>query len=810
MGTYKSSNILFSVNCPSIPNLPLLLAVVLSLLLLQAVISPATAAETPNTTENTKKDPGPADIAAELDKIERSIKADSPSIEQLDKFLSALARSRNWGEKCTNEQQNLLTKTEELLTAIGERVTGEAADVSKQRAKLKTDKSEIEKKLATCHVIFQRSDQLSSDVATIKKNIQAREIFAKGDGLLSLLKKSVSDPGVWLEATRKFVTDTSAPAKISRADALVFTLVTGLAMVIGWYIRVRTVAVIARTDKPENASERFFMSLLLTVRRYTIALLGTLTAAVFFYLHGRDLQPVPFINIVAYGLPLVLLMTAAVNLFLKPLPSALPSEHERTSNAARLSHRVKVLIILIFIGYLLFATILSQSLPETIFLLARLLYGVFLIINVIWILWLLGSDKHDKRRMFLRVLVTILLTASLVSAIVGYHNLAQYVFKFVIGTMLVLGIYFVSSNFLRGQLDALDEDKGSWQHRLRSMLGLKSDQQVPGMLWIRLLLTVGLWTGLFVALTEIWQVPAATIENFESHLIHGFAIGSFTLKPVSILQSILVLSLLLTVNTWFKKWLEQEWLTRAHMDRGARESVATISGYVGASLAVLVALSVAGMDFSKLAIIAGALSVGIGFGLQNIVSNFISGLILLFERPVKTGDWIIVGDVEGYVKRISIRTTQIMTFDRADVIVPNNELISGNVTNLMLHDLRGRIRVPVGVAYGSDTQKVKELMLEVANGHPEVMGEGFGVTAPFVLFIEFGDSSLNFELRCFVANIDRRRRVISDINFAIDEAFREHGIEIPFPQRDIHIRKNAADTGASIPVDPKNDSEPEK
>jgi small-conductance mechanosensitive channel len=181
------------------------------------------------------------------------------------------------------------------------------------------------------------------------------------------------------------------------------------------------------------------------------------------------------------------------------------------------------------------------------------------------------------------------------------------------------------------------------------------------------------------------------------------------------------------------------------------------------------------------------LSVGIGFGLQAIVNNFVSGLILLFERPIKTGDWIIVGNTEGYVKRISIRSTMIQTFDRADVIVPNSDLIANQVTNWMLYDPRGRIRVPVSVAYGSDTEKVRELLLEIANTHPEVITDGTSPT-PRVLFLQFGDSSLNFELRCHIRNIDMRRIVMSDINFAIDKAFREHGVEIPFPQRDVHIR----------------------
>ncbi|MEE9342236.1 MAG: mechanosensitive ion channel domain-containing protein, partial [Gammaproteobacteria bacterium] len=184
---------------------------------------------------------------------------------------------------------------------------------------------------------------------------------------------------------------------------------------------------------------------------------------------------------------------------------------------------------------------------------------------------------------------------------------------------------------------------------------------------------------------------------------------------------------------------------------------------------------------------AGALSVGIGFGLQNIVNNFVSGLILLFERPIKTGDWVVVGQTEGYVKRIRIRATQIQTFDRSDVIVPNSELISHQLTNWMYQNQHGRARIPVGVAYGSDTEKVKDLLLAVAADHSRVIKTSIA-PEPNVLFLGFGDSALNFELRVFIYNISDRLSVVSELNFAIDKAFREQGIEIPFPQRDVHIR----------------------
>ena len=179
---------------------------------------------------------------------------------------------------------------------------------------------------------------------------------------------------------------------------------------------------------------------------------------------------------------------------------------------------------------------------------------------------------------------------------------------------------------------------------------------------------------------------------------------------------------------------------------------------------------------------------GIGFGLQNIVNNFISGIILLFERPIRTGDWIVVGNTEGYVRKISIRSTQIETFDRADVIVPNSELISNQVTNWMLRDPWGRVIVPVGVAYGSDVEKVREVLLQAARSHPLVITEDIRVGPPRVLFRGFGDSSLNFEIRFFIRNVDQRLSTQSDLNFAIEKGLREANIEIPFPQRDLHLR----------------------
>jgi small-conductance mechanosensitive channel len=229
-------------------------------------------------------------------------------------------------------------------------------------------------------------------------------------------------------------------------------------------------------------------------------------------------------------------------------------------------------------------------------------------------------------------------------------------------------------------------------------------------------------------------------------------------------------------------------LARTGMDRGLQYALARMSTYTLLVIGLMIALQTSGIEVGSLAVVLGALGIGVGFGLQNIVNNFVSGLILLAERPVQVGDRIEVGGRGGRVERIGARSTTIVTGDNITLIIPNADLVSQQIINWSHGDPRVRFRIPVGVAYGSDLEQVREVLLEVAAAHSTVLRE----PPPAVLFAGFGDSALNLELAVWTqAMAQSPRRFRSEMNFAIEAAFRRHGIQIPFPQRDVHLKSGA-------------------
>ncbi len=267
----------------------------------------------------------------------------------------------------------------------------------------------------------------------------------------------------------------------------------------------------------------------------------------------------------------------------------------------------------------------------------------------------------------------------------------------------------------------------------------------------------------------------------------GFTLFSINQTPITVLSLVLfvlVLTISFFITKFFNFFILRRLLLRFGVDQGVRFTLQRINFYLMMSIGTIIAFQFIGIDLSGLAVIFGMLSVGIGFGLQNVTSNFVSGLILLLERPIKIGDRVMVGQTEGDVQDINIRSTTIRSLDNVSIIVPNSDFISSKVVNWSYGDTRVRINIEVGVSYDSDLDLVLNTLLEIAKAHPQVLSS----PEPDVLFDSFGDSAWNLRLRVWLAFPKDHHKVRSDLNIAIVRKFRERAIEIPFPQQDIHVR----------------------
>ncbi len=363
------------------------------------------------------------------------------------------------------------------------------------------------------------------------------------------------------------------------------------------------------------------------------------------------------------------------------------------------------------------------------------------------------------------------------AAATGYVAFAAFLVNQAIYLSILGCLLYLVDVIVQDGVAALLDPEAAIGARLRIMLGLRRNALAQIVVVVQGVARLTIVVIAAAAVLEPWGVQSQDWFSSLRAAYFGFGVGGVTLSLSSMLMAIVVFVVALFVTRLIQGWLSNRLLPQTSLDAGVSNSISTIFGYVGGAVAVLLGAAQVGLDVQKLAIVAGALSVGIGFGLQTIANNFVSGLILLWERGIRVGDWVMVGADQGFVRRINARATEIETFDRATLIVPNSNLVSNVVKNWVNPDRIGRILIAINVAYDSDVEQVREILIDAARAQDLVLK----IPAPSVQFADFGDWAFKFNLVCFVEDVETASRTQSDLNFDILRRLREGAIRFPHP-----------------------------
>jgi potassium efflux system protein len=726
------------------------------------------------------EEPSIEELKKSLDEIEAAVDSEDITAETLagfrDKLNSAtdiLRKKIDWLEPRAKEAEDRL---KELGPAPAKDAPAESAEIAGQRKELTDQFNDVDGELKQARVLTVKTDQLGDRVAQKRHALYANELFARSASIL--------DPSFWTEVYR------ALPIELRSIEALVDAWSehhtrprwAGAALII--VVTIAIVVVLTRwwlprmIGEPSNTrSAKAWAALWVFIWfaiRTPLAGFAALLALTTFGLLTVRLEQIAQ-GVVAGMAAAAFGHGVARGLLAPEHPHRrLVQEDDETAlcfynHLLWASRALGVLIVLQVIHKTLFAPLVITVATNALFAATTAAFLVHLVLR-------LGTIKKNRGEALvaaswahpLGLLMAVLIAIALVA---GYAGVAAFISLRVIVAAAVFGALFLLLVITQTLFASINEQTPKGQ-MLAESLGI--DPRTLGLSGALLsaLIRVLLIATSFLLIIGPWEVSTADLFDTVRNIPFGFKIGEIRVSFQAILAAILVLVLLLVFMRIIQRWLERELLPRTGLEPSLQLSIVTIFGYVGAITAIALALSGLGFDLQKIALIAGALSVGIGFGLQSIVSNFVSGLILLTERPIRVGDSIVVKGEEGWVRRVRVRATEIETFDRASVIIPNSEFITGVVKNWTRANRLGRIVVKVGVSYETDPDRVRDILTDIANAHPQIVQ----TPPPAAYLVAFGETQLEFELRCVVAEVEKGLSVRSELHYAIIQKFREAGI----------------------------------
>jgi len=733
-----------------------------------------------------------ADLGAKTDEIEKRVEANADNDGRLADLrieLDLLAKDLlKAGVAFRPRLTEINTRLELLGAAPAEGQPPEAEMVAKERQALLSEKSQINVLIGEAETISLRVNRLIAEIAQMRRDLFANTLSKRYEIDYALLGEVVADltdelsrlystVAAWLKFVVQYkLSSVLAAAFFAVAGAVV--LMIGGGRLFGNLIRADS----ADLDPPyiSRLSVAFWSTFL---RSAAIAVFFLSTWFFFDYFDVLRGDIGAMLRALFIVLALVLFVNRLAHAVLSPRLPNWRLVNIEPRPARLLVWLITAMAIATGFDYLFSEVFRIRGAPLALTvgesLAATVIVGILLILIATVKPFADGEGRPKAWPLLLRISFYVVGAATVLAALLGYIGLAKFVSQQIVITGAILAMMYIG--VLSGR--AVAEEGAFAETALGRRLGerWRVEEATFDQIGLATSILINIFV-LFVGLPMIllqWGFQWGDIRAWAYSIATEIRIGTVSFSLIGIVTGIAVFAIGFFATRWFQGWLDDSVMTRGRVDAGVRNSIRTAVGYAGVALAGLIGISAAGIDLSNLALIAGALSLGIGFGLQNVVSNFVSGLILLAERPFKVGDWVVAGAVSGTVKKISVRATEIETFQRQTVIMPNSELINAAVGNWTHRNKLGRVEIKVNVAYGSDVHRAHEIMTAVAKAHPLVLKN----PEPFVLFANFGPAALEFEIRVFLSDILNGMRVQNDIRFAVLDALGEAGIEIPSAPR---------------------------
>jgi small-conductance mechanosensitive channel len=768
----------------------------------QPQAAPAAAAPATSISAETKAVRAKLDgFKADLDQKEAAIQGRTMSDADLQNIRVQIEPIIAEIRTVVDELTPKLEASKQRLTQLGPKPDKgqpeESADVARDRAEREAAVAELDETQRLGRALLVQAEQLNTQIGDLRRAGFTRALFEQSDGVFS--------PSLWMNVVQAVPRELralgivlgDAVEQLQRSTSLGVLLLLGLAIgaAIALYAGRRSIAPrLVRRDPAITDPAR---------RSRLLAALGVLALGAGPAIAGSWIVWVAFDSVdivpprleqvgkaLLSGLAFIAFVRALIDAILAPDHTSWRLIPVRDASAARIMSFSVTLATVMVAGKVIeaFNTAIAAALPVTV-----MTRAIFALAEALVFAELLrrfaARESQDEACLGpyvapevdiggpLRSLGWFVVALIIGSAIGGYVALASFVIDQAVGisiviALLILGIAF-ADEFIGGSLRS--------QSRLATTLQANTGLRRRSLEQIGILVSGVVRLALIILAILLvllpWGIESTDVTGSLRALFFGFNVGDVTISLSSILIAALLFAAGFAVTRLIQRWLNNTFLPVTDLDAGLRNSISTAAGYVGIITAGVIAFTYLGLSLERVTIVAGALSVGIGFGLQSIVNNFISGLILLWERPIRVGDLVVVGDGEGYVRRINVRSTEIQAFDRSTLIVPNSNLISGIVRNRVRNDRVGRVLVSVPVPRASDPDQVAEIMRKAALAHREVMSE----PAPRVLFKKVTENTIDFDLISFVDDIDAAGRVSSDIYFEIFRGLRRAGIGVPAP-----------------------------